>query len=76
MFDESRETYEPLKTETRAGAGLYERLMGDAWLRLDEPVRRLHTSGSGPCGEGLFAVRRGRNSSMCKKPRHKSLRMI
>jgi hypothetical protein len=69
MFDESRETYEPLKretceplkTETRASAGLYERLLGDAWIRLDEPVRRLHTSGSGPCGEGLFAVRRGRN---------------
>jgi hypothetical protein len=69
MFDESRETCEPLKTETceplkteaRASAGLYERLLGDAWRRLDEPVRRLHERGSGPCGEGLFAVRRGRN---------------
>src|SRR5205085_2494341 len=58
MPDESEETGERLKTETRArGAGLYERIIGDAWLGLDEPVRRLHTSG--PCGEGLFAVRRG-----------------
>jgi hypothetical protein len=38
---------------------LYERLLGEAWGELDEPVRRLHERGTGPCGEGLFAVRRG-----------------
>lgn len=40
-------------------AGLYERLLGEAWGELDEPVRRLHTRGSGPCGEGAFKVRGG-----------------
>jgi hypothetical protein len=38
---------------------LYERLLGEAWSEVDEPVRRLHERGSGPCGEGLFKVRRG-----------------
>jgi hypothetical protein len=38
---------------------LYERLLGDAWREVDEPVRRLHERGSGPCGEGRFKVRRG-----------------
>jgi hypothetical protein len=38
---------------------LYERLLGEAWGEVDEPVRRLHERGSGPCGEGLFKVRRG-----------------
>lgn len=40
-------------------ARLYERLLGEAWGELDEPVRRLHERGTGPCGEGLFAVRGG-----------------
>jgi hypothetical protein len=40
-------------------ARLYERLLGEAWGELDEPVRRLHGLVGGPCGEGLFAVRRG-----------------
>jgi len=40
-------------------ARLYERLLGEAWNKVDEPVRRLHGLGSGPCGEGLFAVRGG-----------------
>jgi hypothetical protein len=39
-----------------ARAGLYERLVGDGWGVLDEPVRRLHRCGR---GEGVFAVRRG-----------------
>jgi hypothetical protein len=38
-------------------AGLYERLVGDGWGALDEPVRRFHLCAR---GEGLFAVRRGR----------------
>jgi hypothetical protein len=38
---------------------LYERLLGEAWGEVDEQVRRLHERGAGPCGEGLFAVRRG-----------------
>jgi hypothetical protein len=37
-------------------AGLYERLVGDGWDGLDEPVRRLHLRAR---GSGLFAVRRG-----------------
>lgn len=40
-------------------ARLYERLLGEAWAGLDEPVRRLHEFGAGPCGEGLFEVRGG-----------------
>jgi hypothetical protein len=40
-------------------ARLYERLLGEAWDELDEPVRRLHERGTGQCGEGLFAVRGG-----------------
>lgn len=40
-------------------ARLYERLLGEAWKEIDEPVRRLHERGTGPCGEGLFAVRGG-----------------
>lgn len=38
---------------------LYERLLGEAWNDLDEPVRRLHMRGSGPCGEGTFEVTGG-----------------
>jgi hypothetical protein len=33
--------------------------LGEAWGEVDEAVRRLHERGAGPCGEGLFAVRRG-----------------
>lgn len=44
---------------THVRARLYERLLGGAWVELDEPVRRLHERGTGPCGEGLFAVRGG-----------------
>lgn len=45
-------------SETNGGgrAGLYERLVGDGWGALDEPVRRLHLCAR---GEGVFAVRRG-----------------
>jgi hypothetical protein len=45
-------------TQTGGGAraGLYERLVGEGWARLDEPVRRLHLCAR---GEGTFAVRRG-----------------
>lgn len=39
-----------------ARAGLYERLVGKDWGRLDERVRRLHLRAR---GEGTFAVRRG-----------------
>jgi hypothetical protein len=40
-----------------ARTGLYERLVGEGWGGLDEPVRRFHLRGS---GTGVFAVRRGR----------------
>lgn len=37
-------------------AGLYERLVGEGWRELDEPVRRFHRCAR---GSGVFAVRRG-----------------
>ncbi|MDT5270072.1 MAG: hypothetical protein QOH49_2258 [Acidobacteriota bacterium] len=37
-------------------AGLYERLVGEDWDGLDEPVRRFHLCAR---GAGVFAVRRG-----------------
>ncbi|MBV8855564.1 MAG: DUF4166 domain-containing protein [Acidobacteria bacterium] len=39
-----------------ARAGLYERLVGEGWGALDEPVRRLHLRAR---GAGAFKVRRG-----------------
>jgi hypothetical protein len=57
MRYESDEKGESLKARPRAR--LYERLLGESWNEVDEPVRRLHERGSGTCGEGLFAVRRG-----------------
>lgn len=39
-----------------ARVGLYERLVGEGWGSLDEPVRRLHLCAR---AEGAFAVRRG-----------------
>jgi hypothetical protein len=44
------------QSNERARAGLYERLVGKGWGRLDEPVRRLHLCAR---GEGKFAVRQG-----------------
>jgi hypothetical protein len=44
------------KTTDGAHASLYERLIGDGWHVLDEPVRRLHLRAR---GAGVFAVRRG-----------------
>jgi hypothetical protein len=40
--------------------GLYARLVGGAWGRLPEPVRRLHPPGSSVRGAGRFDVRHGR----------------
>lgn len=45
-----------MSVETTKTAGLYERLVGDGWRELDEPVRRFHARAR---GEGVFAVRRG-----------------
>ncbi|HEX8146084.1 MAG TPA: DUF4166 domain-containing protein [Pyrinomonadaceae bacterium] len=44
------------QTVEGARAGLYERLVGEGWGDLDEPVRRLHLCAG---GAGVFAVRRG-----------------
>ena len=44
------------QTTEKARAGLYQRLVGDGWDGLDEPVRRLHLCAR---GTGVFAVRRG-----------------
>jgi len=41
---------------TQTNAGLYERLVGEGWRELDEPVRRFHALAR---GEGVFEVRRG-----------------
>ena len=48
----------PGGTQTTEGAraGLYERLVGEGWHSLDEPVRRLHLCAR---GAGAFAVRQG-----------------
>lgn len=48
-----------VEAQTKVGvrARLYERLVGDGWNGLDEPVRRFHLCAR---GNGLFAVRRGR----------------
>ena len=59
--DSPRSGYHPsmsggTQTSGAARAGLYERLVGEGWGRLDEPVRRLHLCAR---GEGTFAVRRG-----------------
>jgi hypothetical protein len=51
---------ESAKHAARAGAGLYERLVGEGWRDVDAAVRRLHARGTGLCGEGSFVVRRGR----------------
>jgi len=40
----------------RVRARLYERLLGEAWNKLDEPVRRLHTRAEQQCFEGVFVV--------------------
>jgi hypothetical protein len=45
-----------LEAETREKAGLYERIVGDRWQRLDEPVRRLHELSGRRCFEGDFEV--------------------
>jgi hypothetical protein len=47
------------ETDGRVRAGLYERLVGDAWGGLDETVRRFHTYDGELNGEGTFTVRRG-----------------
>jgi hypothetical protein len=44
------------QTTVAARAGLYERLVGEGWDSLDEPVRRFHRCAR---GAGVFAVRRG-----------------
>lgn len=44
-------------TSGGARGGLYERLLGDAWGELGEPVRRLHLRAR---WAGTFTVRRGR----------------
>jgi hypothetical protein len=50
---------EATETTGPARAGLYERLVGDGWGGLAEPVRRFHTYDGELRGEGTFTVRRG-----------------
>src|SRR6478736_5934330 len=40
-------------------AGLYPRLLGSDWSRLDETVRRFHMESTGVRARGSFRVRRG-----------------
>src|SRR5256885_13240144 len=39
--------------------GLFPKLLGDSWPRLDETVRRLHGSGTTVRATGVFQVRHG-----------------
>jgi hypothetical protein len=50
-----------------AGAGRYERLVGEGWGGLDEPVRRFHARAGGAAARaaGTFAVRRGTGRAAC-----------
>lgn len=48
------------ETTDIARVGLYERLVGVEWEKLDEAVRRFHPSGAGLRAAGTFVVRRGR----------------
>ncbi len=50
-------------TRTDVKHGLYERLVGAAWGRLPDPVRRLHPAGSSVRGAGRFDVRHGGRSA-------------
>jgi hypothetical protein len=59
MRVEAESVNESSEAGARSRPGLYERLVGVAWREVDEPVRRLHARGTGLCGEGSFAVRRG-----------------
>jgi hypothetical protein len=47
-------------TDATTRVGLYERLVGAGWERLDEAVRRFHPTGASLRAAGTFAVRRGR----------------
>ena len=40
---------------------LYARVLGPAWQRVPEPIRRLHSIGKGQMAEGKATVERGRN---------------
>ncbi len=40
---------------------LYARVLGTAWARVPEPIRRLHGIGKGLTAEGMAKVERGRN---------------
>jgi hypothetical protein len=42
-------------------APLYARILGDAWDRLPEPLRRMHRPGPGMTAQGRATVERGRN---------------
>lgn len=43
------------------GAPLYRRMLGDAWARLPEALRRLHDPGNSLTAAGRASVERGRN---------------
>jgi hypothetical protein len=48
--------------ETRQGtASIFERLLGDLWPRLPEPLRAMHRLGAQPAATGVARVERGRN---------------
>jgi hypothetical protein len=42
-------------------SGLYPRLLGDSWFRLDDGIRRLHGSILPVKAQGVFRVRQGKN---------------
>lgn len=44
---------------TNAATSVYARVLGEAWERLPEPIRRMHTIGSGQRAQGRASVERG-----------------
>ena len=49
-----------LTAQTKPSATFYQRIVGDSWSDLAEPVRQFHTMAKQFQGAGLFTVRHGR----------------
>jgi len=50
-----------VRAEPAPDAPLYARILGDAWDRLPEQLRRMHTPGAGKSAAGRASIERGRN---------------
>lgn len=47
--------------ETATTPGLYQRVLADAWVQLDETVRQFHDGSVAVRAEGIFRIRHGSN---------------